>query len=170
MEVTQDTLYNYLQSHDVKMIRLSEMIGCSDDTLTACFQHRKDRHGQPRRFSDDFVVKINEALPRLSSELRSCILTFGTPYTRTNKHGRTYDPGQLEPIRNLGRYLNITGLTARVLGWSKCKKSLVLVNTSSAAYGNISEADIIAINEEILSISAVLSDYKVIQNKANEKS
>lgn len=161
MKVTQDTLFKYLQSHDVKMIRLSEIIGCSDDTLTACFQHRKDRHGTPRWFSDDFIAKINEALPRLADELRGCLLTFGTPYTRTNKRGRTYDPGQLEPIKALGRYLNITGLTARVLGWSKCKKSLVLVNTASTTYGNISESDVIAINQEILSVAAVLSNYKL---------
>jgi hypothetical protein len=41
----------------------------------------------------------------------------------------------------------------------------VLVNKDATTYGNISEADVTAINEEILSIAGVLSKYEVVPNK-----
>ena len=165
--VTQDTLYEYLIAHDVKMIRLSELLDCSNDPLTACFQHRKDKHGTPRTLSAYYIQKLNEVLPRLADEIEARLLTFGSERMYTNTHGRTYDPGMIEPLKELGKYLNITGLTRRLLGWSQNKKSSVLCRPNALNYGSITEADIIAVNNEILSIAGVLSKYKVIVNKDN---
>lgn len=162
VQVSQDTLYEYMLAHDVKIVRLAEMMGKDPDTVSSCFKHRKDVHGEPRSFNASNIKKINELLPLLASELRSCLLSFGSPQTFTNKHGRTYDPGLVEPIKALGRYLNITGLVFRVFGWNKYKKGSVLANKASVVYGNISQADAIAINNEILSIAGVLDSYEVV--------
>ena len=162
IQVSQDTLYDFLTTHDVKMIRLSEMLHCSNDTLTACFQHRKDKYGTPRTLSAFYIQKINNVLPRLADEIESCLLTFGSEHMYTNTHGRTYDPGMIEPLKELGKYLNITGLTRRLLGWSQNKKSSVLCRPNALNYGSITESDVIAVNNEILSIAAVLSKYEII--------
>lgn len=162
-KVSQDTLYKYLKAHGVKMIRLSEMMGVNNDVVSSCFRHRNDRTGVPRWFTDKSIALINEVLPRLADEIEARKLKYGRDI-RTNQHGRTYDYGQLEPIKELGHYLNITALATRVLGWSKCKKALVLANKDSTTYGNISESDVTAINEEILSIAGVLSKYEVLPN------
>lgn len=162
IKISQDTLYEYLQAHSVKMLRLSEMIGTDDDTVTSCFRHRKDRHGVPRRFSAENINRINNALPHLACELRERILNFGTPQVRTNTHGRTYDLGLIEPMKELGRYLNITNMTHRVLGWSQNKKSSVLCRPDVVTYGNISEQDVVLINQEVLSVAAVLDNYEVV--------
>jgi hypothetical protein len=162
ISVTQDTLYSYFLAHNIKLLRLSEMMGVNDDMVTSCFRHCSDRHGSPRRFTAKSIALINESLPRLAEELRARLLTFGTDRVYTNAHGRTYDPGLIEPLKDLGRYLNITGLTNRLLGWSQNKKSSILCRPNAANYGNITEADIIIINNEILSIAGVLSNYQVV--------
>lgn len=165
VKITQDTLYEYMLAHGIKMTRLAELIGKSDDVVTSCFKHHKDIHGRPRRFNAEHVASINEALPRISSELRRLLLTFGSPQTYTNRWGKTYDPGLIEPIKELGRYLNITSLTSRVLGWSKGKKSAVLVQTSSISYGCVSQQDVNAINTELLSVAGVFDSWQVVADE-----
>ena len=162
IKVSQDTLYHYLLAHDVKMLRLSEMIGTDGDTVTSCFRRRKDRNGVPRRFSAENIRRLNEALPLLANELRQRVLVFGSGQTFTNKNGRMYDPGLIEPMRVLGRYLNITGIVTRVCGWSKAKKASVFGRRTTTLYGNISESDVIAINTEVLSVAAVLDSYELV--------
>lgn len=164
IKVTQDELYRYLQDHDIKMLRLSELIGTSDTAVTMCFKHSPDRVGVPRRFSAKSVQLINIALPQLAQELRGCVLHFGSQLTYTNRHGHEYDPGQILPLKTLGRYLNITSLTHRLLGWSQNKKSSVLCRPKAINYGNISKQDVILINTEILSIAGVLDSYELVLN------
>lgn len=162
IQVTQDILYKYLVDHDIKLVRLAEMIDKDPDVVTSCFKHRNDMHGVPRSFSGNNIIRINDAMPRLADEIRKCMIVFGSPQVYTNKFGSTYDPGMIEPLKKLGQYLNITGLTARLLGWSKNKKASVLCRPNALNYGNISESDIVAINTEILSIAGVLSSYELV--------
>ena len=160
--VTQDTLYEYLQAHDVKLVRLADMIGCTDDVVTSCFAHRKDKHGMPRQFTPDNLAKLSLALPRLANDLRNCLLHYGSPLTYTNKHGREYDPGQVQPIKSLGRYMNITGLLQRLLGWSVNKKCSVISRPNAINYGNITKSDVMTINNEILAVAGVLESYQLV--------
>lgn len=160
--VSQDELYKYLQAHDVKLVRLAELMEVDPDVVTSCFSHRKDRHGVPRVFSPSSVMLLNESLPRLAKELCQCMLVFGSPQTFTNKNGKTYDPGLIEPLKKIGTYLNITGVLTRVCGWSKTKKASVFGRRSTSLYGNISEDDAIAINHELLSIAGELGRCEVV--------
>lgn len=162
VQITQDVLYEYIQAHGIKMTRLADLIGKSDDVVTSCFKHHKDIHGNPRYFNKKNIEAINIALQTIADELYGCLLTFGSDQVYTNQRGTTYDPALVEKIKKIGKYLNITNLVQRLLGWSKGKKSAVLVQKSSNAYGCVSESDMIAINNEILSIAGVLSSYKVI--------
>ena len=162
IKVTQDELYQYLQIHGVKLLRLSEMMGTGDNMVSQCFKHSKDRHGVPRHFTARSIALINRSMPQLAGELRTCLLHYGSEFTYTNKHGREYDPGQIELIKHLGRYLNITVVTRNVLGWNLYKRKQVLSNTRAANYGNISKEDVIRINTEILSIAAVLDSYELV--------
>lgn len=164
IKVTQDELYQYLQDHNVKILRLSELMGTGDTMVTSCFKHSLDRMGVPRNFTAKSVELINQALPKLAAELRSSLLYYGSAQAYTNQHGREYDPGQIEPIKALGRYLNITGLTHRLLGWSANKKSSVLCRPKAINYGNITKSDVTIINTEILSIAGVLDSYQMMCN------
>lgn len=166
--VTQDALYKYLQAHDVKLVRLADMIGCADDVVTSCFAHRKDKHGVPRQFTPDNLAKLSQALPQLARDLRGCLLHYGSPLTYINKHGREYDPGQVEPLKALGRYLNITGMLQRLLGWSVNKKCSVISRPNAASYGNITKSDVMTINTEILAVAGVLESYRLVTETDNQ--
>lgn len=162
LQISQDALYEYMLAHGVKMSRLAELIGKSDDVVTSCFKHHKDGRGKPRYFNAQHCAAISEALQTIASELRGCLLTWGSDQVYTNQRGATYDPALVEQIKTVGRYLNITALVERVLGWTKGKKSAVLVQTTSKGYGTVSQADMVAINNEILGVAGVLSSYEVV--------
>lgn len=170
VKVTQDTLYEYILAHDVKMTRLAEMINRAPEVVISCFKHHNDWHGRPRRFNAEHIALINKALPMLADELRQRLLKFGSDQTYTNKWGNTYDPALVQPMKDLGKYLNITSLTERLLGWSKGKKTAVISRPISKIYGNISKADVVAINNEILAVSGVLSSYEVVADEGSSRS
>lgn len=162
MKMSQDKLYEFLTAHDVKVIRIAELMGKTPAVIISNFRHHKNAHGNPRRFSVENIAQLNEAIAVIAKELRTCVLTFGTSKKYTNKHGRTYDPGLVEPMKRMGELLNLTSLTNRLLGWSKVKKETILSDASSKAYGNISETDVMAINAEVLAIAGVLEGVEVV--------
>ena len=163
-QVTQDTLYEYLQAHDVKMSRLADLIGVVPEVVLSCFKHHKDWHGHPRKFNAGHIEAINKALPMIASELQARLLQFGSDRTYTNKWGSTYDPALVEPLKELGKYLNLAGLLTRLLGWSSGKKGAVLSRPNGKMYGCISQKDATIINTEILSIVGVLNNYELIKD------
>lgn len=165
IKMTQDALYKYLTDHGVIISRLAELMDMSPDVVSSCFIHRKNRHGNPRYFTVENIQKLNAALPVFARELHSCLLHFGTDKMYTNKHGRTYDPGMIEPINNLGKYLNATGLFSRLLGWSKSKKLNVFSAPTMKNYGNISEDDVDLLNVEIMSVVGVLRNVEVVPDE-----
>lgn len=166
-KVSQDDLYKFLLIHDVKLARLSDMIGCDPDVVTSCFSHRKDRLGRPRKFNAEHIAKLNEVLPRFAEELLGCRLKFGTPSASVNKNGKAYDPGLVEPIKKIGNYLNITAMLKRVAGWSAGKKSNVLCRTKGSMAGRVTKEDEVAINAELLSIAGVLERYEIVGDEDN---
>ena len=162
VQMSQDTLFDFLVAHNVKLTRIGELMGMNDANLNAYFQHFNDNHGRPRKFSAAHIQKLNEALPVLSQEISACKLTFGSPEVRTNKWGKTYDPGLVEPLKRVGRYLNLTALAEKVLGWNKRKKSSNIAAKSSKSYGNITADDAAKVNAELVAVSAVLGTAEVI--------
>ena len=162
MKMSQDQLYKYLMDHDVKLSRLAEQMGLSLTAVSAYFRHLPNMHGNPRTFSVDNIKKLNDAIRSFSQELRACLLHFGTDKMYTNKHGRTYDPGMIEPINHLGKYLNTTALMGRMLGWSKSKKANIFGAPTVKNYGNISEDDVDVLNVEIMSVAGVLENVEVV--------
>lgn len=165
MKMTQDALYQYLTAHDVKVIRIAELMGKSPAVIISNFRHHKNAHGYPRRFSVENIRQLNEALGVLAKELRGCVLTFGTDQVRTNKHGRTYDPGLIAPLKRVGELMNLTHLVNRLLGWSEGKKMNIMCAPSSKAYGNISEADVMTVNAEVLAVAGVLEGVEVVPDE-----
>lgn len=163
--MTQDALYKYLTDHDVKISRIAELMGFVPQLAIACFRHNKNRHGHPRYFSVENIQKLNDALPKLSLQLRYSVITFGTDKMYTNRLGRVYDPGMIEPLNELGELMNLTGLTSRLLGWSKAKKMSVFSIPTSKAYGHITESDIMAINAEVLSVAGFLENVEVVPDE-----
>ena len=165
MKMSQDTLYKFILEHGIKISRIAELMGATPSSVLSDFRHRKNRHGNPRYFTVENIHKLNDALHAFARELRTCLLRFGTDKMYTNKHGRTYDPGMIEPINNLGKYLNATYLMERMLGWSKNKKLMVFSGPSSKNYGNISEDDVDIINVEIMSIVGFLENVEVVPDE-----
>lgn len=165
MKVSQDTLYKFILENGIKMSRIAEFMGSTPSTVLSDFCHRLNRHGNPRYFTVENIQKLNDALHVFANELRGCLLHFGTDKMYTNKHGRTYDPGMIEPINQLGKYLNATALMERMLGWSKTKKRMIFGAPSSNNYGNISEDDVDIINVEIMSIVGFLENVEVVPDE-----
>lgn len=162
VQISQDVLYEYILSHGIKMSRLAELIGRAPEVVMSCFKHHNNMNGNPRYFNDKHIALINEALPILADELRGSLLKWGSNQTYTNRLGVSYDPALVEQIKSVGRYMNITALVERVLGWSKGKKSAVLVQSSSTVYGHVSQADAERINTEILAVVGMLSNVKIV--------
>lgn len=165
MKISQDALYSFLLEHDVIISRLAELMGIGSSTIFSCFRHSKNRHGNPCYFSVENIEKLNNALCLISEELRKNIIMFGSDKLYTNKHGRTYDPGMIEPLSRLGRLVNITKMTGRLLGWKKSKKESIFCTPSSKNYGNISEADVMKINTEVMLVVGILERTEVIPDE-----
>lgn len=168
IKVSQDTLYQYIQEHNIKLVRLAELMDLSEASINSCFKHHITNRGVPRSFTPAAIDKLNFAIWRIAVELRQRLLTFGSDQVFTNAHGRTYDPALIEPMKKIGEYMNLTALVERVLGWNKGRKENVLVISSSKIYGTISEDDVNRINAEILSIVGVLSSYEVVPEERQE--
>ena len=162
VKMTQDELYDYITAHDVKMSRIAELMGKSLALVNSSFRHHKNNYGRERNFNVENINLLNKALVCMAKEMRDCVMTFGSPYVRTNKWGRTYDPALVEGMNAIGRYMNLTALTQRVLGWNLGKKKHVLADSSSKVYGNISKEDMVAINAEILAVSGVLGNIEIV--------
>lgn len=160
--MSQDALYKYLTDHDIYLQPIATLMGKNVAVLLSDFRHHKNNKGNLRYFSVENIGKLNAALPQLAEQLRSCAMTFGTDQTYTNQHGRTYDPGMIEPMKRIGKYMNLTTLVNRVLGWNKGKKMRVITDTTSKAYGNISEQDVAAVNAEVLAVAGVLDNIEVM--------
>ena len=164
IKISQEVLYQYLLAHDIKLTWLADQIGVTISVVSSRFLHHKNRHGTPRSFNAEHLAAINEALPRMADELRGLLLEFGSASTYTDKRGSTFDPEVVGQFKQLSKYLNITGLVARVLGWTKLRKQQVLTDRYSIIYGHISQADTIAINNEVLSIIGALTSYEVVSD------
>ena len=162
VKMSQDTIYDYLTKHDVIITRIGELMGMDRSAVMSCFKHHLNSRGIPRHFTVQGIVKLNKALQVLAGELRSHVVVFGSDKIYKNKHGRTYDPGMIEPLNELGKYMNLMGLTNRLLGWNKRKKENVFSSPATKNYGNISESDVNAINAEVLSVAGVLEGTEVV--------
>lgn len=168
VRVTQDALYQYLMEHNIKLVRLAELMGMSEASINVCFKHYLGTNGQPRVFTPDAIVSLNNALSAIARELRGSLLSFGSDQTYTNRRGKTYDPALVEPLKKVGTYINLTALVERVLEWNKRRKENILTTPASKIFGYISEEDVNRINAEILSIVGVLSSYEVVPDNAQE--
>lgn len=167
IRISQDTLFSYITEHNIKLVRLAKTAGISEATLNLCFHRTVKSDGGQHVFSLTHLKKINDAIEQIANELRELTLSFGSDQMFTNKHGRTYDPKLVEPMKRIGVYFNITALFERVLGWNKNKKEATLVTPSSRNYGHISEDDVNKINAELLSIAGVLSGYRVVPDSCD---
>ena len=163
VKISQDTLYEYMKEHDLKLVRLAEESGFSGTTINLCFKHALYPNGNQREFSVKSLQRINEALQRIAEGLRSCTLSFGSERTYTNQLGNCYDPALVKPVKRIGEWVNLTSFTKRVLGWSQHKKEMVLVSPSSTLYGCISSEEVDRINAELLSIIGMLSSVEVVK-------
>lgn len=170
VQVSQDYLYEYLTGHDVKLVRIAELMGQTQGNVSAYFLHLSDNDGRPRRFGPAHIEKLNEALPVIASELRGCVMEFGSEHVRTNKWGKTYDPALIEPMKRVGNWLNLTTLTVRLLGWTKSRKQNTLVDSHSKVYGNISQEDVMRINAELLQVSSTLAGMEVEMPESSNSS
>lgn len=162
MKMSQDELYEYLTKHDVKISRIAEIMRKDPSVVISDFRHHLNNKGNARRFSVENIQLLNGALPQLASELRGCVMTFGTDQKYTTKRGLVFDPGMIEPMNKLGKLLNMTTLTGRILGWNKRKKLDVFSNPKCKVYGHITEEDVKAINYETLNIAGVLDNIEVV--------
>lgn len=163
VQVTSDTLYQYLLEHNFTISLLSKYMGVSNGIVCNSFQHVPNRLGKPMKFSAANLEKLNAVLPQIADDLRRATITFGSEQTFTNSWGNTYDPAAREAVLAVGNYFKITPFLLRILGWKKGKRDMILVSTKSPVYGQVSQEDVNRINAELLSVAGVLSSYEVIE-------
>lgn len=161
-KISQDFLYKFLQEHNMTTVMMSKKMGVSETIVGGCFRHALNRHGKPLSFSKANIVRLNDAIEQIASELRGCVITFGSEETFTNSRGKTYDPGTVPAVRRLEEYFNMTALTARLLGWKNTRRNMVLGPRSSAVYGNITQEDVDRLNAELLAVAGVLSSCQIV--------
>ena len=163
IQVSQDTLRNYLKEHNITFSILAERMGVSVGIVSGCFNHKPNRLGKPLKFSAVNLERLNAALPQIADELKGCILTFGSDQTYSNPRGVDYDPALIEHIkRGISKYFKLNTFCERVLGWKVGKKESVLCQPASKAYGHITKEDVDRLNAELLSVAGVLSSYEVV--------
>ena len=162
VKVSQDTLYQFLMDHDVKLVRLAELMGMSGSSVTSCFKHQIINNGVPRSFTPAAIERLNEALRQTADRLRDCVLQFGSSQVITSSRGVDYDPALVEPLKRVGELLNLTALLERTVGWSKKKKDGVIVSQASKVFGHITKEEADRINAELLAVAGVLSSYQVV--------
>lgn len=160
-KVSQDFLYQYLTEHDVKLLRLQELMGVSYGMLNGGFRHGPDRHGKPMWFTADTVALLNKALAELSRQLRGCLITFGSAQVRTGHKGIKYDPAAIAGMDKIAGYFKKAAFCKRVLGWSSGKTDAVLGRPQSNIYGNISADDVAKVNAELLSVAGMFGGMEV---------
>lgn len=159
VKMNQDELYQFLLSRNIIIKRLGEKIGQSDVAMSNAFKHNVV-NGSPLYFSTEKLRRINEALPVMADEISARLMKFNTGGPTTFGRNNKYDLDCLEQLRTVGDYFNLIGFTARILGWSKTKKSATFT-PSSNLYGHITEADVTAVNTELLAIAGVLRSVEV---------
>jgi hypothetical protein len=163
-KITQDALYEFMLAHNMIFTRLGELIGRDVHVVTSRFMHREDRHGNRLNLNSEHIELINKALPVLADKLYSCVLTFGSSQVYTSKHYHTYDPALVDPLKEIGKYINITRMLKRILGWSVPKINVILSQSCGPSYGHITRQDAERINIEILAIAGVLSNCELVMD------
>lgn len=163
IKVSPDKLYSFMQEHNMMAYMLSHYMGVGESTVRACFRHEPRRNGKPLQFTEANIQKLNDALPQLATELRACLLSFGSERTFTNRCGKTYDPAVIEQVKNgMARFFNMRALTERLLGWNKQKCGARLASVGHQTYGHISREDADRLNDELMSVAGVLDCYEVV--------
>lgn len=162
IKVSQDALYQYLQEHNITKVIIARKMGVSESIVGGCFRHALNRHGKPLKFSAANIVRLNDAIHQIASELRECIIPFGSEQAFVNRNGKTYDPAALKTISRVGGYFVMNMLTERLLGWKKTRCGMVLSVKSSGIYGHVSQDDVNRLNAELLSVAGVLGSYEVV--------
>lgn len=168
--ITQDTLFQYITEHNIKLVRLAELTGLSEASINSCFKHQIINKGVPRSFTSQGIKNLNVAIGQLASELRQCLLTFGGDVFE-NQRGKIYDRSLVEPIKKgVARYFNINPFLERILGWSKVKKHNTLETNTGKAHGCITREDADRINAELLSVAGYLSNVEVVPDESPTQS
>ena len=163
IQVSQDTLYQYIIEHGLTVLRLAEYMGVNNSTITNYFRHNIGFDGKPYSFTGSSIERLNDTLVKIAEDIRGCLLTFGSDRTYTNQRGKTYDPALVPLIKNgPGRYFNLNALCERVLGWNKSKKHNILETVTGRAYGCISKDDVDRINAEIRAVADTLAGWEVV--------
>lgn len=162
VKVNQDTLYQYLQAHDVNLSGLAREMVANPTLVAGCFKHNLDRNGKPRHFTAVTLPRLNAALGQMAVKLRQSVVPFGSSKKYTNNWGNTYDPGSLDAIKNLSKMFNLTSFIMRVLGWNEKKKNSVMSDKTSKSYRCVSQDDVNRINAELLAVAGVLGSYEVV--------
>ena len=162
-QVTTDQLYRFLREHNVTDYVLSQYMGVSESIVRGCFKHDLNRHGKPLQFSPANIQRMNDALPRLAADIRSCEIHFGQGETFINRCGREYDRSIAAQVKEgIMRFFNVKDFTSRVLGWNAPKCKARLCSTGSISYSNVERQDCDRLNDELIAVASVLESYQVV--------
>lgn len=168
ISITQDELYQFLLDHNSTTIRLGELIGLNEVSLSSCFNHYKNNDGRPRYFTSRQIEAINTALPQMAFEVARRRVFFNAANNTSKSAKRIFDPGCVPQFKQVGEYFNLTALTIRVLGWGPRKKNAVIDSPANGCYGHITPDDVKALNDELDYVSHWLEHHEVMQNTNGE--
>lgn len=167
---TQDELYEFLTNNDVIITRLGDLMGMTISMVASNFKHHVTRHGKPRSFNYQQVIKLNGALQQMAMNMRKCLLRYAGTEQKKGNLGKIYYPVLREQMNDgVGQYFNLVALTNRVLGWNRTKKRNVLEcnRENSKVSGCITGQEAELINKEILAVAGMLESHEIVCTTAN---
>ena len=163
IKVSQDVLRTYLEEHHFINAALAKKMGVSEGIVSACFNHKLNRHGKPLSFSRKNIELLNQALQQIAEDLSGCKLK-ASDEDSDSKRFINDDPAVMESLRRIGEYIRLKGLTDKVLGW-KYKKCLNNISLNGPKpHVHISKEDAMRLSTAIMAMASTLAGWEVVSN------
>lgn len=165
IRIPMTRLKEYLNEVGITVTCLSELSGINRLHLSKCLNGEVDvRNGRIRTMSDENIALLQDALHRLSIELKYIFIYYNTDTDVCKRNGHRYCPDCVNQIKSqLGKYINILPFMHYALGWNRSKIRNVMDIRNSITYGNISEDDCNRINVTLAEIATRLDVFTLIK-------
>ena len=164
-KITSEKFHKWMLENGVKTSRLAELMGMKNSNqLTHCFIKTAPKDRTQRRITPEMAERVNAVLPLLAEEVRSLRIEYGEEHA-IERRGRTYYPGCMDGIKALRKTLQVKPFVKKALGWTDTRWNSILVSKVNAAFGNITEADLTAINTTLSQIAVALAEFELLPDE-----
>ena len=158
-------LRDYLNEVGLTVTALAELSGIGIRHLQKCLAGEIDqRNGTVRTLSDENIVLLQDALHRLSVNLKYIFIFYNPDMEVVKRNGNRYCKDCVYQIKQqLSPYFNILPFMQYTLEWNRSKVRNVMDIEKGFAFGNISQDDVNRINVKLAEIATRLDMLTIIK-------